>query len=413
VTALDLLAMISAALLLQLALGVGVAVWRWQRRGLTPAPPESAAGSSAWTLAWQGFRPFRVLRRQFEDALQTQCSFYLAPSDGLPLPPFRPGQFLTIAFDIPVPSGGAGHTLTRCYSMSDAPRPDCYRLTVKRVPSPPDRPTLPPGVVSNHLHDRVQEGDLLQVKAPSGRFCIDADSEVPAVLIAGGIGITPLLSMLIWSLGKQPGRSLHLYYGVRHGGERVFRQLLDTLAVQHPSFHQTVTFSQPRPEDICGRDFQHAGHIDETLLRQTLPAGRYLFYVCGPPPMMASLIPALLAWGIPAEDIHHEAFGPASLASVPALSVDPTLSSKASVEIQFRRSGRTLIWDGRDSNLLDFAERQGIAVESGCRSGSCGSCETALVSGSVRYPVKPDYDPGAGRCLLCVGVPGSNLVLNA
>jgi ferredoxin-NADP reductase len=410
-TALQLLLAICAALLFQLAVGIGIAAWRWRRRGAVPAMPMAEPGTTDRALAWPGLRDFRVLRRQFEDTLRTQCSFHLAPVDGAPLPPFLPGQFLTFALDIPQPSDGARRTVTRCYSVSDAPRPDCFRITVKRVPAPADRSALPPGAASNHLHDRVQEGDLLQVRAPSGRFFIDADAAVPAVLIAGGIGITPMMSMLTWCLEQQPGRALHLFYGLRHGGEHAFKATLEDLAAKHPVFHLNVVYSQPGPGDVLGRDYQHVGYVDLALLRQTLPDGRHVFYICGPPPMMASLIPALLAWGIAPEDIHHEAFGPASLAPLQATSAQSTTST--ATEVQFRRAGRTLVWDGRDANLLDFAERHGVAVESGCRSGSCGSCETRVASGSVRYAVKPDHDAAPGHCLLCVGTPGSALVLDA
>jgi len=333
--------------------------------------------------------------------------------DGAPLPPFLAGQFLTFAFDIPQPASGANRPITRCYSVSDAPRPDAYRITVKRLPSPPNRPELPPGIASNHLHDRVQEGDLLRVRAPSGRFFIDADTEVPAVFIAGGIGITPMMSMLTWCLEQQPKRVLHMYYGLRHGGEHAFKASLEALAAQHPTFHLNVVYSQPGPGDVLGRDHQHACYVDVALLRQTLPHGRHAFYICGPPPMMASLIPALLEWGIAPQDIHHEAFGPASLAPVQAASGEAGTTIATALDIQFRRSGRTLVWNGQDASLLDFAERHGVAVESGCRSGSCGSCETAIVSGTVRYAVKPDHDVAPGRCLLCVGTPGSALVLDA
>ena len=412
-TALQLLFYISAALLFQLTIGIGLAAWRWRRNATSPTALPFEAGAREQTLAWLGLRDFRVLRRQFEDALRTQCSFHLAPVDAAPLPPFLAGQFLTFALDIPQPAGGASRAITRCYSVSDAPRPDAYRITVKRVLSPPNRPELPPGIASNHLHDRVQEGDLLRVRAPSGRFFIDADAEVPAVFIAGGIGITPMISMLGWCLEQQPDRVLHLYYGLRHGGEHAFKASLEALAARHPAFHLTAVYSQPGPGDVLGRDHQHAGYVDVGLLRQTLPHGRHAFYICGPPPMMASLIPALIEWGIAPQDIHHEAFGAASLAPVQAASGEAATTIATAVDIQFRRSGRSLVWSGQDASLLDFAERHGIAVESGCRSGSCGSCETAIVSGTVRYAVKPDHDVAPGSCLLCVGTPGSALVLDA
>jgi ferredoxin len=90
---------------------------------------------------------------------------------------------------------------------------------------------------------------------------------------------------------------------------------------------------------------------------------------------------------------------------------EPIGLSAVALDIRFNRSGRTLVWNGQDNNLLDFAERQGVPVESGCRSGSCGSCETKLISGTVTYAEKPDYDIADGHCLLCVGKPQTPLVL--
>jgi ferredoxin len=91
----------------------------------------------------------------------------------------------------------------------------------------------------------------------------------------------------------------------------------------------------------------------------------------------------------------------------------PNATPAIGVEIRFRRSGRTLVWSGQDENLLDFAERNGVSIDSGCRSGSCGTCETKLISGTVRYKHTPDHDVAAGCCLLCVGTPQSALVLEA
>jgi hypothetical protein len=257
----------------------------------------------------------------------------------------------------------------------------------------------------------VLAGDVLQVKAPSGHFFIDPDPAVPAVLIAGGIGITPMMSMLLWSLEKQPGRAIHLYYGLRHGGEHAFKEQLEQLAKAHPRFKLNVAYSSPTSSDLMGRDFQHVGRIDTTLLQHTLPHGRHHFYICGPAPMMESLVPALAEWGVPDSDVHFEAFGPAS---VRRAHVEPqTTDATAVVDVGFQRSGRTVSWDGRDANLLDFAERHGIAADSGCRSGSCGSCETRLFSGSVTYDQRPDFDVTPGHCLLCVGRPATDLVLEA
>ncbi len=359
------------------------------------------------------------MRRVFEDAAKTQCSFHLAPVDGVLLTPFKPGQYLTFSLlvaDSVSGKHGIGRTITRCYSLSDCPGPTGYRVTIKRVPAPAGRPELPPGASSSHFHDRVQEGDILRVKAPSGQFFIDPDPAVPAVLIAGGIGVTPMMSMLRWCLAEQPQRTVHLYYGLRHGGEHAFKQVLEQLAASYSNFHLNVVYSSAGPKDVQGRDYLHAGHVDIDLLRRYLPHGRHRFYVCGPPPMMASLVPALGVWGVGSEDIHFEAFGPASLPpaqSALAQSDDARTRGIFPLDVRFVGTGRTLVWDGQDANLLDFAEHHGVEVDSGCRSGSCGSCETPLVSGTVRYAQKPDHDIRPGHCLLCVGTPQSALVLEA
>ena len=413
-TAAQLLAYITVALLLQLAAGV---VWALWQRGSVPGASAPEANSDADSDvqpaspgsqgAWPGWRDFRVVRRAFEDAAQSQCSFYLQPVDGAPLTPFQPGQYLTFSLKLP-----ADRTLTRCYSLSDRPDPSGYRITIKRALPPPGQPTLPPGLSSNHFHDRVHEGDVIQVRAPAGQFFIDRDPSVPAVLVAGGIGITPMMSMLRWCLAEQPDRLVHLYYGVRNRADHAFKQVLEDLAARHPTLSLNVVYSDPGGDDLLARDYQHVGHVDVALLRRTLPHGRQQFYVCGPPAMMQSLVPALRDWGVQPGDLHHEAFGPASGRPTSVVSNEPATARGAAIEVRFGRSGRTLSWDGRDANLLDFAERNGLAVDSGCRSGSCGACQTRLLSGVVTYADKPDHEIPKGHCLLCVCKPQSALVLD-
>lgn len=164
VTALELLAYINAALLLQLLGGVGVAAWR--RRGAHEAMPRWVAAEAPPVApgSWPGWREFRVVRREFEDTAKTQCSFYLEPVDGVPLTPFKPGQYLTFSIQVADSlSGdhGTGRTITRCYSLSDCPRPTGYRVTIKRAVPPAGRPELPPGASSGHFHDRVEKDDTV------------------------------------------------------------------------------------------------------------------------------------------------------------------------------------------------------------------------------------------------------------
>jgi hypothetical protein len=410
VTAPLLLAWIAAACLLQVMAALGIALWR-RSRAAVQVPPAARAERDTPPPAWEGWRGFSVARRVPEDEAGSQCSFQLVPQDGQALPPFQPGQYLTLR--LPAPPGGGGgaaRTLVRCYSLSDRPQPEGYRITVKRVPAGADG--SPPGAASNHLHDQVPAGTVLMVQAPAGRFCIDAASDLPVVLIAGGIGITPMISMLGWLLQAQPERGVSLYYGVRRGDEHAFKDWLAAQAAQHPQLRLHLAYSQPAASDLPGRDYQHSGHIDIELLRRTLPPGRQQFYVCGPAAMMASLVPALAAWGVPESDLRFEAFGPATVRTL--LPAQARLGAAlAPIAVEFRRSERTLEWDGGDATLLDFAERHGIVVDSGCRSGGCGACQTALLSGAVLYASVPDFSPDAGHCLLCVGRPAGAVALDA
>lgn len=360
---------------------------------------------------WAGFREFSVQRREFEDAGRSVCSFYLVPTDGRPLPPFRPGQFLTFRLAIEDSTKPKPSPVVRCYSLSDSPRPDYYRVSIKRVPAPPDHPELPPGISSGFFHDHVHEGDRLMVRAPSGHFHLIEDEPLPIVLIAGGIGITPMLSILNSVLERGIEREVWLYYGVRNGSEHVMKRHLQTLASRHSNFHLHVCYSAPNENDVKGTDYDYRGRIDVALLRNTLRLARYQFYVCGPKPMMESLVPALEEWGVDSGDIYYESFGPATL--VKREKPARTASVTRPISVTFSRSGKTLSWDPSADSLLDFAEANAIEVDSGCRAGSCGSCQTLLMAGEVDYSQQPDADIEPGHCLLCIATPTCDLVLEA
>ena len=412
-TSLALSLWIALGIVLQLAIYLGIGFWRhWknyqslrgQKTGLER--PEEPAAEEAASALWPGFRTFRVKRKVFEDAAQSICSFYLVPEDQKPLPPFLPGQFLTFSLDI---AAASGHVV-RCYSLSDAPSSDFYRVSIKRARASADRSSSP-GLASGHFHDHIAEGDLVQVRAPSGHFHID-HSDAPVVLIGSGIGITPMLSMLNWSLAQQKEREIWLFYGVRHGRELIMRQHLEVLAAKHPNFHLHVCFSDPQADELLGRDFPHRGHIDLALLRMQLPIKPYHFYICGPSAMMENLVPALEDWGVPEARIHFEAFGPASIRGNPApVTASSTQDDATDIVVNFSQSGKQLRWSSSTGSLLELAEANGVSINSGCRSGSCGSCQTSIKSGEVSYRQPPDFDPEPGTCLLCVCMPKTSLTL--
>lgn len=378
------------------------------RLDLITAPLAKVANDKTQS-AWAGFRKFRVEGKVLE--AESCCSFYLAPHDGRPLPPYLPGQYLTFRLQVP----DQPRELTRCYSLSDSPdHTDYYRVTIKRIPPPHDVENAPSGVVSSHFHDRIQVGDILDVKAPSGHFHLDIESRAPVVLIGGGIGITPALAMLNY-LASAPGkRDVWFFYGVRNGREHILKDYLREIAAQNPHIRVSVCYSDPLPTDEAGVDYDFAERVSVDLFKRLLGVNNYEFYICGPPPMMASLTSGLEKWGVPEERIHFEAFGPASVKKV-SKAADPAVAEAASgAEVTFVRSNKTVPWTGTTGSLLELAEAHGIRIDSGCRAGSCGTCVTAVRDGKVEYLAgKPDFDIEKGSCLACVAVPRGPISLDA
>lgn len=416
-TSLTLLLWITSGILFQLAIFLGIMYLR-HRAEYRKLPNEQkeaekihqSGDENLSVIAWSGLRTFRVDRKVFEDTARSICSLYLVPVDAKPLPTFQPGQFLTFSLNLPT-SNDSSEQLIRCYSLSDAPRPDHYRVSIKRVSAMIGN-NVARGRSSNYFHDQVEVGSFLQARAPSGHFYIDS-SDAPVVLICGGIGITPMLSMLNECLIRQPEREIWLFYGVRNTSELIMKSHLNALALKHKSFQLWICASNPLPEDRFGTDHQHQGRVDINLLRTQLPLKPYHFYICGPAPMLESIVPALENWGVPDARIHYEAFGPSSIKRPTPIATDDIneRSTDEGVTVQFTQSGKQFRWKPSERNLLEFAESNGITVNSGCRAGSCGSCQTKIQSGEVSYPHLPDFDPDEGTCLLCVSIPKSSVAL--
>jgi nitric oxide dioxygenase len=239
---------------------------------------------------WRGTRAFKVARKVKESDEIT--SFYLQPADGGELYEFKPGQYLGLRLDID------GAEVRRNYSLSAAANGKEYRISVKREPN---------GKVSNHLHDRVNEGATLDVFTPSGDFTLEA-SDRPLVLISGGVGITPTLAMLRVAL--QTSRPVHFIHAARNGGVHAFRKFIDDLAAQHPQLKRFYVYEKPRPEDTA---YDATGYIDEARLRAWLPQTRDVdVYFLGPKSFMKAIKQHLAAIGVPAAQSRYEFFGPAS-----------------------------------------------------------------------------------------------------
>ena len=356
---------------------------------------------------WSGFRKFRI-RDKVQDGGDI-CSFYLVPHDGKALPPFAPGQYLTFNLRLP----DRDKPLVRCYSLSDSPfQTDYYRVSIKRQGPPPREPEAPPGLGSYFFHDALNIGDIVDVKAPSGNFFLDLSKHNPVVLIGGGVGLTPMLSMLnaICESGSQ--RETWLFYGVRNGDEHIVQEHLEALEAEHEHVHVQICYSDPKDDEVEGRDFDHGCRISVELFKRILPSNNFEFYICGPPPMMDSLTSDLREWDVPDRDVNFEAFGPASVKKTATATVSAETSSVGQV-VTFARSNKKVTWVGSHGSLLELAEDSGIALDSGCRAGSCGSCITAVKTGEVSYMEEPGTLPEDGSCLTCIAVPKTDLALDA
>ncbi|MDP3920633.1 MAG: 2Fe-2S iron-sulfur cluster-binding protein [Candidatus Omnitrophota bacterium] len=363
-------------------------------------------------LSWNGFRKFEVVRKVAEN--RDINTFYLAPHDGKPLPPFLPGQYLTFELH---PEGGAaaGKPVVRCYSLSDSPNyPDRYRVSIKRVPPPRDKPDAPPGLISNYFHDRIKEGDILNVKAPSGHFTLDMTQQSPIVLIGGGIGVTPVLSMVNAIAESGSKRQAWFFFGVRNSAEHIMKDHLREIAAQHENINVHVCYSDPDEKDQQGSDYAHAERVSVDLMKRLLPSNNFEFYICGPPPLMNQVTKDLKEWGVPSSKIYFEAFGPATVKKVALPQPEDAAAKEApALEVTFAKSNKTVRWSSGAGSLLELAEANGITIDAGCRAGNCGTCLTAVKRGEVHTVVDSGAKPEAGSCLTCISVPKTAVTLDA
>ena len=356
--------------------------------------------------AWSGVRSFQVAA-VVDEAVDCK-SYYLVPTDGHPLPRFEPGQFLTFS----LPTDPHQKPLVRCYSLSDKPREDYYRVTIKQARPPVGSGELPLGVGSTFFHQRVQAETTLDVQSPQGAFFLDPTDSSPVVLIGAGIGITPIWSMANTIAHERNEQTAYVFAGFGNSSEHPFRQQMQELHATHKNMHFDISYSRPMPADNLGRDYDHRGYVDVARLRQVLPSNNFRYYICGPSGMMETLVPALRAWGVPVAHIHFEAFGSATVKGMSQVrTVDDIAQGPCQVE--FMLAGANLAWDGGHESLLEFAESQGVPLDYGCRAGNCGQCLVSVKSGNVGHVQTPGLPLEENQCLTCIGVPHGDVVLEA
>lgn len=265
---------------------------------------------------WTDWRDFVIKRKVVESDEIT--SFYLSPVDGKPLPSFNPGQYISVRTEVPE----LKYLQPRQYSLSDAPRDDYYRISVRRDDGLNlEAPGIEahPGYISNILHRTKNEGDVLQVSHPHGEFFLEVDDKAssPVVLISAGVGQTPLLSILNTLVAHGSTRPISWVHGVRKVSEQAFASHVNGIAARHSNVHTTVFVKSPSETDVPKVHYTHAGRLDLAKLDMDgdlfLTDKSAVYYVCGPGGFMVAVEQALLALGVDASRIKLELFGTGDL----------------------------------------------------------------------------------------------------
>lgn len=313
---------------------------------------------------------------------------------------FEPGQFVTLLFDLD------GETHRRAYSASNTPETatpvGSVRVTVKRLAG---------GRVSNHIHSQLRPGDVLRTFGPSGSFVLEASSEDSLVLIAGGSGVTPMISLARAALARSSARRVTLLDGNRSESDIIFRDELSSLAAEHPSrFTLRHVLASPPPGWSGGHGILDQPTLQTALAQLDADLPTSAFYLCGPEPMMDAARATLRAAGVSAERIHEERFSQPHLR---AGSNTPWLPQKLTV----RRSlalAQTEVAAG--ATLLESALAAGVDMPFSCTMGGCGACKMKLTDGAVTME-EPNCLTAAeradGMILTCVARPNSAVVVEA
>jgi ferredoxin-NADP reductase/MOSC domain-containing protein YiiM len=351
--------------------------------------------------AWPGFRQMRVARIHKES--DSVSSFFMEPIDGRPLPVFGAGQFVVLRLLV----DSAKPPVLRSYSLSDLPGADHFRISVKNELN---------GIGSSFLCNRTQEGDVLDVSAPRGRFTL-RPGESPVVLLSVGVGATPVMSMLHALVAQRSQRELWWIYGARNRAEHPFAEESRSLMKQLARGREYIVYSRPVAIDQLGSDFDASGHIETALLKRIGVLQRSDFYLCGPSSFLQNMGDGLQNWGVLAENVHTEIFGSletitpgmAQVVHTPHL---PQGAPGTGPPVSFARSGITAAWDPKFASLLELAEACDVPVRWSCRTGVCHTCMTELVGGSITYDPEPLERPAPGNVLLCCSHPNSSVTLD-
>jgi ferredoxin-NADP reductase/MOSC domain-containing protein YiiM/ferredoxin len=349
-----------------------------------------------------GFRSLKVARIDRESS--SVVSLVLEPADARPLTVPLAGQFVVLRLR---PQRDAPPVL-RSYSLSGLPDAHRYRISVKAEPH---------GVASTYVSTQLRTGDVLDVSEPRGAFTLQP-SDLPAVLLSAGVGVTPVMAMLHALAAEGSVRPVWWIFGARNRREHPFANEASELLAKLPNARSHVRYSRPDATDRLGFDFDATGHLTVTVLEELGVPLEADFYLCGPPAFLADFTAGLGHWGVAHECIHTEVFGSGE-SITPGVTNAPRRPPHAPAgavgegpRISFARAGLTVPWDNRFQSLLELAEACDVPVRWSCRAGVCHTCECGLISGSVKYDPEPLGAPAAGNLLICCSRPQEETVID-
>jgi ring-1,2-phenylacetyl-CoA epoxidase subunit PaaE len=310
---------------------------------------------------------------------------------------FKPGQHLTLRANID------GTEVRRNYSLCTAPDERDWVVTIKRMPG---------GFFSQWAPQNLRAGDVLEVMEPHGSFTteLDRSNRRHLVAIAGGSGITPVMSLIKSTLRSEPNSQFTLFYGNRDSSSVIFLDALADLKDKYLDRFDVYHFLDQEEQDIeLFNGMLDRARCDDAI-EHLVPDGSEVdgWFICGPGPMMAAAEGALLDRGVAKERIHIERFA----REVPAGAVTremAELQTKAEgLKVKVTLDGRTRRVPFTGGNILDSARLAGLPAPFACKAGVCATCRAKVTKGKVEMAARyglTDEEVADGYVLTCQSVP--------
>ncbi len=327
-------------------------------------------------------------------------TFRLLPASGERVLPFTfvPGQFLNLAFWI----GGA--RMNRSYSISSSPNQrEHIDLTVRREPR---------GAVSRHIVDLLKVGDTNEAGGPVGKFTFTGKEADSIVLISGGVGITPMVSISRYLTEQSWPGDIFFIYACRTPADYILADAIAALARENPKLHVIITMTRPEGTDWKGP----RGHLTAAFLAQSVPGlTSRRIHLCGPIPMMDATKALLAELGVPPGQLKTEAFGtPKPSPAAAGTTAKPSAAATGALVTFSKNNKSAKIRDGQ--TVLELSEELAIGIESACRVGTCGVCKVKMTSGEVTMAVEDSLDADDktnGIILACQAIPKGDIAVEA